>query len=273
MAVAMAILVFQVGWLFFHEEVAAARSGKSGAIVAALLFVHSDKTSTEGTNVDLIPSPVHLPARDPPSETPPLSPPPPRRPPRSRSISLYKLFCIAFLHQACQFTTPRRLTRNSYSLSVTFCSPCYTASAAYPVCIKALPRFTGLPLPAYPAAHSKVSDPFRRCRHPCKTRRPTCSVRQRGVRTCDPTHFCPLEPRDNERSRIRSMSAQKSALPFRSPSSNPDKAGLPRQVTLDLDPYAAPNVYYGASHNPRKVAKSRTYSAVSLATCRYGGKA
>lgn len=34
-----------------------------------------------------------------------------------------------------------------------------------------------------------------------------------------------------------------------------------QKPTLETDPYAAPNVYYGASHAPRKVAKSRTYSA------------
>ncbi|KAF2211705.1 glycoside hydrolase family 37 protein [Cercospora zeae-maydis SCOH1-5] len=41
-----------------------------------------------------------------------------------------------------------------------------------------------------------------------------------------------------------------------------EKAQPQDHLSLDLDPYAAPNVYYGTSHNPRKVAKSRTYSAV-----------
>ena len=56
------------------------------------------------------------------------------------------------------------------------------------------------------------------------------------------------------------MSSQKSALPVRTTS---PKQNTPRKVSLDLDPYAAPAEYYGKSHGPRKVAKSRTYSAVS----------
>lgn len=36
-----------------------------------------------------------------------------------------------------------------------------------------------------------------------------------------------------------------------------------------LDPFAPPGVYYGKSHGPRKVAKSRTYSAVSLSVKQY----
>lgn len=42
------------------------------------------------------------------------------------------------------------------------------------------------------------------------------------------------------------------------------------KLSLDTDPYAAPNVYYGASHSSRRVAKSRTYSAVSTAPARDG---
>ncbi len=41
------------------------------------------------------------------------------------------------------------------------------------------------------------------------------------------------------------------------------RVGRPRKVSLDLDPYASPAEYYGKSHAGRKVAKSRTYSAVS----------
>ncbi|KAK4539450.1 hypothetical protein LTR36_010927 [Oleoguttula mirabilis] len=51
------------------------------------------------------------------------------------------------------------------------------------------------------------------------------------------------------------MSSQHSALPIHT--AKPD-----RKATLNLDPYAAPDVYYGASHSPRQVAKSRTYSAI-----------
>lgn len=47
-----------------------------------------------------------------------------------------------------------------------------------------------------------------------------------------------------------------------------DKTHPKEHVSLDLDPYAAPSVYYGASHHPRKVAKSRTYSAVSTSLSR-----
>lgn len=35
-----------------------------------------------------------------------------------------------------------------------------------------------------------------------------------------------------------------------------------REITLELDPYAAPAEYYGKSHASRKVAKSRTLPAV-----------
>lgn len=35
-------------------------------------------------------------------------------------------------------------------------------------------------------------------------------------------------------------------------------------AVIDLDPYASPAVYYGQSHAPRKVAKSRTLSAVGV---------
>jgi len=60
------------------------------------------------------------------------------------------------------------------------------------------------------------------------------------------------------------MSAQKSTVPIHT--KNNVKEGEhahDRKVSLNLDPFAAPDVYYGSSHNPRKVAKSRTYSAVS----------
>lgn len=62
------------------------------------------------------------------------------------------------------------------------------------------------------------------------------------------------------------MSGQKSELPLH-PIPHPDGNGRDKQaprVSLSLDPYAAPDVYYGQSHTPRQVAKSRTYSAVSL---------
>lgn len=55
------------------------------------------------------------------------------------------------------------------------------------------------------------------------------------------------------------MSLQKSEHPvlaFTEPRS-------PRKPTLDTNPLAPPAEYYGKSHGPRKVAKSRTYSAVS----------
>jgi len=59
------------------------------------------------------------------------------------------------------------------------------------------------------------------------------------------------------------MSAQKSTVPIHT--KNNVKEGEhahDRKVSLNLDPFAAPDVYYGSSHNPRKVAKSRTYSAI-----------
>lgn len=66
------------------------------------------------------------------------------------------------------------------------------------------------------------------------------------------------------------MSLQRSELPIhpkddsavRPPTHHTSNTN--NDVTLDLDPYAAPNVYYGTSHSSRKVAKSRTYSAVGL---------
>lgn len=67
----------------------------------------------------------------------------------------------------------------------------------------------------------------------------------------------------------RSMSSQKSALPIHTtqdPHNNVhNEKGHHEHISLDLDPYAPSNVYYGADHGPRKVAKSRTYSAVSNA--------
>ena len=65
------------------------------------------------------------------------------------------------------------------------------------------------------------------------------------------------------------MSSQKSALPIH-PSKTEKSSSVQHnngeaKVSLDTDPFAAPNVYYGTSHSPRKVAKSRTYSAVSHA--------
>lgn len=67
----------------------------------------------------------------------------------------------------------------------------------------------------------------------------------------------------------RSMSSQKSALPIHTtqdPHNNVhNEKGQHEHISLDLDPYAPSNVYYGADHGPRKVAKSRTYSAVSNA--------
>lgn len=65
------------------------------------------------------------------------------------------------------------------------------------------------------------------------------------------------------------MSLQRPELPIRT---NVDEHAIQsietkdgeaiEQLSLDLDPFAAPNVYYGGSHTLRKVAKSRTYSAV-----------
>lgn len=61
------------------------------------------------------------------------------------------------------------------------------------------------------------------------------------------------------------MSSQKSTVPVHSKNSTKEgEHAHDRKISLNLDPYAAPDVYYGSSHNPRKVAKSRTYSAVSL---------
>ncbi|SMR41695.1 unnamed protein product [Zymoseptoria tritici ST99CH_1A5] len=71
------------------------------------------------------------------------------------------------------------------------------------------------------------------------------------------------------------MSTQKSELAVHQPTPNEHHAHFEQiaenrngeqAVSLDTDPYAAPNVYYGASHNPRKVAKSRTYSAIDHAS-------
>ena len=57
------------------------------------------------------------------------------------------------------------------------------------------------------------------------------------------------------------MSTQQSTLPIHAKNSarNPVRKNT-------LDPFAAPAAYYGESHNPRKVAKSRTYSAVDNTT-------
>lgn len=51
------------------------------------------------------------------------------------------------------------------------------------------------------------------------------------------------------------MSSQQSAIPIHTKKND-------RKGTLNLDPYAAPDVYYGNSHSPRQVAKNRTYSAI-----------
>ncbi|EME46346.1 glycoside hydrolase family 37 protein [Dothistroma septosporum NZE10] len=56
------------------------------------------------------------------------------------------------------------------------------------------------------------------------------------------------------------MSSQQSALPHHT--RKPSHQNGEQNLSLDLDPYAAPSVYYGGSHSPRKVAKSRTYSAI-----------
>lgn len=55
------------------------------------------------------------------------------------------------------------------------------------------------------------------------------------------------------------MSLQKSEHPVSTSAASPS----PRKVSLDTNPLAPPAEYYGKSHGPRKVAKSRTYSAVS----------
>ncbi|KAH9835953.1 Neutral trehalase [Teratosphaeria destructans] len=60
------------------------------------------------------------------------------------------------------------------------------------------------------------------------------------------------------------MSAQQSAIPIHTKQDN-------HRVSLSLDPYAAPDVYYGGSHSPRKVGKSRTYSAVDPAVNAFAG--
>lgn len=66
------------------------------------------------------------------------------------------------------------------------------------------------------------------------------------------------------------MSSQKSDLPTHPAAhehvvheKEQSKNGERVVNALDLDPFAAPSVYYGSSHSPRKVAKSRTLSAVS----------
>ncbi|KAK5105844.1 hypothetical protein LTR62_001974 [Meristemomyces frigidus] len=60
------------------------------------------------------------------------------------------------------------------------------------------------------------------------------------------------------------MSAQQSALPIHAPISkdHEHKQQTTTQRKNTLDPYATPDVYYGESHGPRKVAKGRTYSSV-----------
>lgn len=62
------------------------------------------------------------------------------------------------------------------------------------------------------------------------------------------------------------MSSQKSALPVHpSPAASKDQiVGLLQRQNSStaVDPYAAPEVYYGESHSPRRLAKSRTYSAI-----------
>ena len=59
------------------------------------------------------------------------------------------------------------------------------------------------------------------------------------------------------------MSSQKSTLPIHTKHIAADE-DLLRQGTLNVDPFAPPEVYYGESHGPRKVGgKGRTYSAVS----------
>ena len=59
------------------------------------------------------------------------------------------------------------------------------------------------------------------------------------------------------------------AAPFRESSNIQKHETIPEhstvnhdQAIIDLDPYATPAEYYGHSHGPRKVAKSRTLSQV-----------
>jgi alpha,alpha-trehalase len=65
------------------------------------------------------------------------------------------------------------------------------------------------------------------------------------------------------------MSSQKSehashvSFANTSPSGGKNGATRSRESIRDVDVYAAPETYYGSSHAPRKVAKSRTMSAVS----------
>ena len=47
-------------------------------------------------------------------------------------------------------------------------------------------------------------------------------------------------------------------------STNTSPKKSPKKVSLELDPYATPALYYGKSHASRKVAKSRTLPAVCL---------
>ncbi|KAK3686947.1 alpha,alpha-trehalase nth1 [Vermiconidia calcicola] len=54
------------------------------------------------------------------------------------------------------------------------------------------------------------------------------------------------------------MSSPKASLPIHTTTTSKPST---RRVSLELDPYASPAEYYGKSHGPRKVAKSRTYSA------------
>ncbi|KAK3646302.1 alpha,alpha-trehalase nth1 [Elasticomyces elasticus] len=57
------------------------------------------------------------------------------------------------------------------------------------------------------------------------------------------------------------MSSQKSELPIHTKHTPADDQH--RKVSLNLDPYAPAEVYYGDSHSPRKVGgKGRTYSAI-----------
>lgn len=64
------------------------------------------------------------------------------------------------------------------------------------------------------------------------------------------------------------MSTQKSELPTHLKSQNGTNGHsngydeAKRFSIPEIDPYASPATYYGESHNNRKVAKARTYSAV-----------
>ena len=62
----------------------------------------------------------------------------------------------------------------------------------------------------------------------------------------------------------RQMSTQQSNLPIHANAKHTTRSSIARKNTLD--PYAAPAAYYGQSHNPRQIAKSRTYSAVDNTT-------